>query len=34
MLSMGSPKKRSPPWLSICTSPRWMAPMLAALMLP
>jgi hypothetical protein len=34
MLSMGSPKNLSPPWLSICSSPRWMAPTLAALMLP
>ena len=34
MLSMGSPKKRSPPCSSICSRPRWMAPMLAALTLP
>ena len=34
MLSMGSPKNLSPPWVSICISPRWMAPTLAALMLP
>mmetsp|Transcript_59443 Transcript_59443/g.140599 ORF Transcript_59443/g.140599 Transcript_59443/m.140599 type:complete len:294 (-) Transcript_59443:2084-2965(-) len=34
MLSMGSPKKRSPPWASICSRPRWIAPMLAAETLP
>ena len=34
MLSMGSPKNFSPPWDSICSSPRWMMPTLAALMLP
>ena len=34
MSSMGSPKNLSPPWASICISPRWMAPTLAALMLP
>ena len=34
MSSMGSPKNLSPPCSSICSSPRWMAPMLAALMLP
>ena len=34
MLSMGSPKNLSPPCVSISTSPRWMAPTLAALMLP
>ena len=34
MSSIGSPKKRSPPCSSICSSPRWMAPMLAALTLP
>ena len=32
--SIGSPKKRSPPWDSICSRPRWMAPTLAALILP
>jgi hypothetical protein len=31
---MGSPKNLSPPCSSICSSPRWMAPTLAALMLP
>jgi hypothetical protein len=34
MSSIGSPKNWSPPCSSICSSPRWMAPMLAALMLP
>ena len=34
MSSMGSPKNLSPPCCSTCISPRWMAPMLAALMLP
>ena len=34
MSSMGSPKKRLPPCSSICSRPRWMAPTLAALMLP
>ena len=34
MSSMGSPKNRSPPCSSICSSPRWMAPTLAALTLP
>ncbi|MNU73311.1 hypothetical protein D3C71_627900 [compost metagenome] len=34
MLSIGSPKNLSPPWVSICSRPRWIAPTLAALMLP
>ena len=34
MLSIGSPKNLSPPCSSICSSPRWMAPTLAALTLP
>jgi hypothetical protein len=34
MFSIGSPKNLSPPWLSICSRPRWMAPTLAALTLP
>jgi hypothetical protein len=34
MFSIGSPKNLSPPWVSICSSPRWMAPTLAALTLP
>src|SRR5574343_1357960 len=34
MSSMGSPKNLSPPCCSICSRPRWMAPTLAALMLP
>ena len=34
MLSIGSPKNRSPPCASICSRPRWIAPMLAALTLP
>jgi len=34
MSSIGSPKNLSPPCSSICSSPRWMAPTLAALMLP
>ena len=34
MLSIGSPKNLSPPCSSICSRPRWIAPMLAALMLP
>ena len=34
MSSIGSPKNWSPPCSSICSSPRWMAPTLAALTLP
>ena len=34
MSSIGSPKNFSPPCCSICISPRWIAPMLAGLMLP
>ena len=34
ILSIGSPKNLAPPWPSICINPRWMAPILAALILP
>ena len=34
MSSIGSPKNLSPPWASICSRPRWIAPTLAALTLP